>query len=172
MGLPSLARPTGYGTFQRRVCEGHCEEAWSTLKGIAGRLVSSIGKQCGPPPTESMLGYTNVISNAIKPQPSASLIDWMAYQRDEDLFVASLTIAEIRRGIPELPSGRRKDALDVRFAGNDGPQSLFAGRVPSFDDGVGLISARLMAEGKAAGRPRSALDMILAAVAWRRRTTA
>ena len=47
---------------------------------------------------------TNIISNAVKPQPSASLIDWMACQRDEDLFIASLTIAEIRRGILELPS--------------------------------------------------------------------
>ena len=108
---------------------------------------------------------TNVISNAIRPQPSASLIDWMAWQRDEDLFIASLTIAEIRRRILELPSGRRKDALNSWFIGNDGPQSLFTGRVLSFDDRAGLIWARLMAEGKAAGRPRSALDMILAAVA-------
>lgn len=34
-----------------------------------------------------------------------------------------------------------------------------------FDDKAGLIWARLMAEGKAAGRPRSGLDMIIAAVA-------
>ena len=108
---------------------------------------------------------TNIISNAIKPQPSASLIDWLACQRDEDLFIASLTIAEIRRGILELPSGRRRDTLEAWFAGNDGPQSLFAGRVLSFDERAGLIWARLMAEGKTTGRTRSALDMILAAVA-------
>ncbi len=108
---------------------------------------------------------TNIISNAVKPQPSASLIEWMACQRDEDLFIASLTIAEIRRGILELPSGKRRDALEAWFAGNDGPQSLFAGRVLSFDDRAGLIWARLMAEDKTTGRPRSSLDMILAAVA-------
>jgi toxin FitB len=33
------------------------------------------------------------------------------------------------------------------------------------DDKAGLIWARLMAEGKTAGKPRSALDMIIAAVA-------
>ena len=35
----------------------------------------------------------------------------------------------------------------------------------SFDEQAGLIWARLMAGGRAAGRPRSALDMIVAAVA-------
>ncbi len=34
-----------------------------------------------------------------------------------------------------------------------------------FDDKAGLVWARLMAEGKAAGRPRSGLDMIIATVA-------
>jgi hypothetical protein len=42
---------------------------------------------------------------------------------------------------------------------------LFAGRVLPFDEKAGLIWARLIAEGARAGRPRSALDMILAAVA-------
>jgi predicted nucleic acid-binding protein len=46
-----------------------------------------------------------------------------------------------------------------------GAQSLFAGRVLPFDEKAGLIWARLMADGAKAGRPRSALDMILAAVA-------
>jgi predicted nucleic acid-binding protein len=34
-----------------------------------------------------------------------------------------------------------------------------------FDESAGLIWARLMSEGTAAGRPRSALDMIVAAIA-------
>ncbi len=42
---------------------------------------------------------------------------------------------------------------------------MFAGRVLPFDEKAGLVWARLMAEGKAMGRPRSALDMIIAAVA-------
>jgi predicted nucleic acid-binding protein len=40
-----------------------------------------------------------------------------------------------------------------------------AGRILSFDDKAGLIWARLMAEGKAAGQPHSGLDMIITAVA-------
>jgi len=42
---------------------------------------------------------------------------------------------------------------------------LGEGPIDTFDDKVGLIWARLMAEGKAAGRPGSGLDMIVAAIA-------
>jgi predicted nucleic acid-binding protein len=108
---------------------------------------------------------TNIISDVTKPQPSQSLLAWWAEQRDEDLFIASLTVAEIWRGILEKPRGRRRVALESWFAGAEGPQALFAGRVLPFDDKAGLIWARLMADGKAAGRSRSGLDMIVAAVA-------
>jgi predicted nucleic acid-binding protein len=108
---------------------------------------------------------TNIISNIAKPAPSQSLVAWMSEQNDGDLCIASLTVAEIRRGILEKPAGKRRDQLEVWFSGPDGPQALFAGRVLPFDENAGLIWARLMADGKSRGRPRSALDTIIAAVA-------
>lgn len=108
---------------------------------------------------------TNIISNFAKPAPSESLIAWMAEQSDEDLFIASLTLAEIRRGVIEKPAGKRRDQLDAWFRGPQGPQALFAGRILAFDEKAGLAWAELMAEGKASGRPRSGLDTIIAAIA-------
>ena len=108
---------------------------------------------------------TNIISDIAKPTPSESLLAWMSEQHDEDLFIASLTVAEIRRGVLEKPAGKRRDQLDAWFSGPEGPQALFAGRVLPFDENAGLIWARLMADGKARDRPRSALDTIIAAVA-------
>lgn len=108
---------------------------------------------------------TNIISNVVKPAPSPSLLAWMGTQKDEDLFIASLTVAEVRRGILDKPAGRKREALDAWFNGPDGPQALFAGRVLAFDESAGLVWARLMAEGKTAGRPRNPLDMIIASVA-------
>jgi predicted nucleic acid-binding protein len=108
---------------------------------------------------------TNILSNIIKPEPSQSLLAWMGEQKDDDLFIASLTVAEIQRGILEKPPGKKRTALDAWFAGPEGPQALFAGRILPFDERAGLVWARLMAEGKSAGRPRSGLDMIIASVA-------
>jgi predicted nucleic acid-binding protein len=108
---------------------------------------------------------TNIISNIIKPKPSESLITWMAEQADEDLFIASLTVAEVRRGVLEKPAGKRRDQLESWFSGPEGPQAVFAGRVLPFDEKAGLAWARLMTEGRVKGRPRNALDMIIAAIA-------
>ena len=108
---------------------------------------------------------TNIISNVVKLEPSESLLAWMSTQRDEDLFIASLTVAEIRRGILEKPRGKKRDVLDTWFSGPEGPQSLFAGRILPFDTKAGLVWAELMAKGKTTGKPRKGLDMIIAAIA-------
>ena len=108
---------------------------------------------------------TNILSNITKPKPSASLLTWMAEQIDDDLFIASLTIAEIRRGILEKPSGKKRAALKIWFGGKDGPQSLVAGRILPFDEKAALsYGEELMAQGRATGRPRSALDTIVATI--------
>jgi predicted nucleic acid-binding protein len=108
---------------------------------------------------------TNIISQATKPKPSEALLVWMAEQADADLFIASLTIAEIRRGVLEKPAGMRRRSLEAWFSGPEGPQALFAGRILPFDEKAALIWAKLMADGKTRGRPRNALDAIIAAVA-------
>ena len=108
---------------------------------------------------------TNIISNVTKPAPSENLVAWMAEQADEDLFISSMTVAEIRRGILEKPPGKKRKELERWFSGPEGPQALFAGRVLPFDERASLIWAQLMADGTAKGRPRSALDMIIAAIA-------
>lgn len=108
---------------------------------------------------------TGIVLDVTRPTPSETLATWLAKQADEDLFISSLTLAEIRRGILEMPAGSKRRALERWFAGPEGPQAQFAGRVLSFDEAAALIWARLMQEGTARGRPRGALDMIIAAVA-------
>jgi toxin FitB len=108
---------------------------------------------------------TNIISNITKPVPSGVLVAWMAERDDEDLFISSLTVAEVWRGVLEKPVGKKRRELENWFTGPEGPQALFADRILPFDEKAALIWARLMAEGSMRGRPRSALDMIIAAVA-------
>jgi predicted nucleic acid-binding protein len=108
---------------------------------------------------------TNIISNVTKPAPSTALLAWMAQQADDDLFISALTVGEIRRGLLEKPAGKKRAVLEAWFTGPEGPQALFVGRVLAFDEKASLVWARLMAEGTSKGRPRSALDMIVAAIA-------
>jgi toxin FitB len=107
---------------------------------------------------------TNIISDATKSLPSPLLMEWMAAQLDESLFISSLSLAEVRRGILQKPPGRKRKELEMWFQGPEGPQALFQGRVLAFDEKAALIWARLMAEGTAVGKPRSAFDMIITAI--------
>jgi predicted nucleic acid-binding protein len=108
---------------------------------------------------------TNIISNAIKPAPSEALATWMLDRDDGDLFISSLTLAEIRRGILEKPQGRKRTQLEAWFSGPEGPLALFAGRVLPFDAQAALIWASLMADASVVGRSRSLLDTMIASVA-------
>ena len=47
----------------------------------------------------------------------------MGAQAGEDLFISSLTIAEIRRGIFEKPAGRKRRDLERWSSVPEGPQS-------------------------------------------------
>ena len=108
---------------------------------------------------------TNILSNPTKPAPSQMLAAWLAEQADEDLFIPSLSVAEIWRGVQEKPAGKKRTELERWFAGPNGPQSVFAGRILPFDEKASLFWGRLMAEGTKLGRPRSGFDMMVAAAA-------
>ncbi len=108
---------------------------------------------------------TNIVSEAAKPHPAPAIAEWLRGQSASDLFIATLTIAEIWRGILELPSVRRRVSLQAWFVGSEGPPALFRQRVLAFDEASALEWGRIIAEGRATGRSRSPLDMIIAAIA-------
>jgi toxin FitB len=58
---------------------------------------------------------TNIVSNAVKPLPSQPLLEWMADQTDDSLFISSLSLAEIWRGILEKPAGKKRRDLEEWF---------------------------------------------------------
>ena len=54
---------------------------------------------------------TNVVSELMKPSPSAAVIEWVRARSGRELFTTSITLAEILYGIARLPDGRRKELL-------------------------------------------------------------
>ncbi len=108
---------------------------------------------------------TNIVSEVTKSRPQPTIIEWLTRQADATLFLSTFTLAEIRRGILQMPTGRKRQILEDWYTGTEGPELLFAGRILAFDAKAAEAWARMMADGHAAGLPRNPLDMILAATA-------
>lgn len=107
---------------------------------------------------------TNIISDGTKPTPHRALEDWMIQRRDAELFLSAISVGEIKRGILEMPAGRKRQALEHWYKRPGGPLS-FAERILAFDKRVAEVWGELIAEGNRAGRPRSPFDMMIAATA-------
>ncbi|MGY4403970.1 putative nucleic acid-binding protein [Bradyrhizobium sp. USDA 3315] len=95
--------------------------------------------------------------------PQASSPAWSS-ARTSNQRSAWQTLGEIRRGILEKPNGKRRAALDVWFSGPEGLQALFAGPILPFGRERGPYLDGIDG-GRTRRRPRSGLDIIIAAVA-------
>lgn len=93
---------------------------------------------------------TNVVSEAMKPEPHPSVRDWLDAQAAETVFLSSVTIAELLFGIGALPRGKRKDRLAAAL---DGVLDLFSARILALRYRRGAALCRSRRQG-ARGRKR------------------
>lgn len=105
---------------------------------------------------------TNVVSEAMKPEPMPAVRTWLDAQAAETLYLTSVTIAELMFGIGALPQGRRKDKLTEAL---DGVLALFADRILSFDTRAARRYAELAVSARAAGKGFPTSDGYIAAIA-------
>jgi toxin FitB len=105
---------------------------------------------------------TNVVSEAMKPQPHPAVLAWLDAQVAPTLFIASVTLAELWFGIGALPSGRRKDALTQTL---EGLLPLFEGRILAFDTEAARQHAQRALRARAAGHGLPISDGYIAATA-------
>ena len=94
---------------------------------------------------------TNVISEAMKPEPHPAVRAWLNNQ-----------VAELLFGIAALPTGKRKDMLAQTL---DGLMALFRDRVLPFDVDAARHYAELAVMAKGAGRGFPTPDGYIAAIA-------
>src|SRR6476619_5842128 len=104
---------------------------------------------------------TNVVSEAIKPEPHPSVLAWLDAQAAETLFLSSITIAELMFGIGALPVGKRRDNLAAAL---DGVLELFAARILSFETQAARRYADLAVKARKAGRGFPTPDGYIAAI--------
>ena len=58
---------------------------------------------------------TFVLSEFKKKQPEQKVIDWLDAQIEETLFLSTVTIGEIQKGISRLPASKRQADLELWF---------------------------------------------------------
>jgi predicted nucleic acid-binding protein len=106
---------------------------------------------------------TNVLSEALKPVPSDTVLRWLAAQSPSAVFTTTITLAEVLYGVETLPRGKRQTrllaAVEKMFA------EEFEGRILPFDEDAARVFPGIVASRNTAGRPISQFDAMIAAIA-------
>ena len=105
---------------------------------------------------------TNVVSEAMKPEPAPAVRAWLDAQVAETLFISSITVAELMFGIGALPKGRRKDRLTAVL---NSVLELFADRILPFNTSAARRYADLTVRARAAGKGFPTPEGYIAAIA-------
>jgi len=106
---------------------------------------------------------TNVISELMRRTPTAAVVRWVDARPIGRLYTTAITQAEIFHGILLLPRGKRRDAIGV--AATQMFEADFVGRVLPFAGDAARAYADIAASRRRSGRPISAFDAQIAAIA-------
>lgn len=106
---------------------------------------------------------TNIISEIMRPQPLPSVLNWLNTQNSHQLFVTTVTLAEIGYGLRILPEGQRRWQLHKRF--EQFVSQAFEERVLDFTEAAARAYAEIMGHCKEIGHPMSIADGQIAGIA-------
>jgi len=106
---------------------------------------------------------TNVLSEFMRPAPSAKVERWMSALPATSIFVSAITEAELRYGLMLLPKGRRQRQLFAQV--EEMLAEDFADRILPFDSSAASAYAHIAAGRRLSGRPISQADAQIAAIA-------
>jgi toxin FitB len=112
---------------------------------------------------------TNVISEALAKMPEPRVIEWMAAQDPFDLFLSSVTVGEIQRGIERMPDLHKRTRMRAWLI--DEVLVEFEGRVLTVDLETMLEWGVLAASLDRMGRQLPFMDSLIAAQTIRYRCT-
>ncbi len=105
---------------------------------------------------------TNVLSEIMKPQGLRTVKNWVATQPRLNLFITSITQAEILYGIAILPDGKRSQVL------RETAQAMFleefVGQILVFEQKAAVCFAEIASNRKKIGKPISQADAQIAAI--------
>ncbi|WP_119272127.1 type II toxin-antitoxin system VapC family toxin [Taklimakanibacter deserti] len=104
---------------------------------------------------------TNVVSETLRKQPNEAVIAWLA-RHDGELALPTVTIAEIAFGIQKIRPDQRALRLERSLSEW---RHRFASRIFGLTEDAALAYGEIMGTATRQGRPMSAPDGMIAAIA-------
>lgn len=112
---------------------------------------------------------TNVISELLRPAPEPRVEQWLSAQDGLNVYLTSISEAELRYGLAIMGNSKRRaalvDAVD-RILRED-----LTGRILPFDSNAAQSYATIAAARRASGRPIAQADCQIASIAHARGAT-
>jgi predicted nucleic acid-binding protein len=106
---------------------------------------------------------TNVLSEFMRVVPSPVVMDWVGQQEASELFVTTITQAEVYYGLALLPVGKRRG--DLERAARLMFEQDFEGRILTFDSAAAVEYAVVASLRRQVGKPIALADAQSAAIA-------
>ena len=105
---------------------------------------------------------TNVLSEFMRAVPNPAVMDWIVQQVSSEIFVTTITQAEMYYGLALLPMGKRRS--DMERAVQQMFEQDFPARILSFDSAAALEYAKLASFRRQIGKPIAQADAQIAAI--------
>lgn len=106
---------------------------------------------------------TCVISEALRPNPSGKVVQWIEQEEESNFYISVLTIGELHKGIEKMADSRRKKALH-NWVEND-LKERFRNRIINIDMHVAMQWGKIQGTAERSGKTMPAIDSLIAATA-------
>ncbi|MDY7078201.1 MAG: type II toxin-antitoxin system VapC family toxin [Chloroflexota bacterium] len=106
---------------------------------------------------------TCVISELVAREPDPGVVKWVDSVDEEKLFLSSITVGEIKKGIEKLIASDRREVLAEWL--EDELVVRFQDKILPIGISVMLVWGKLVADLERQGKPMPAIDSLLAATA-------
>jgi predicted nucleic acid-binding protein len=105
---------------------------------------------------------TCVLSELVRTVPDASVLRWTEARKPGELFISTMTLAELLRGVGRLPRSRRRSELAQWLKQLE---VGFEDRILPFDEAAAQAWAEMTVHAESRGKTMTAFDAIIAATA-------
>ena len=105
---------------------------------------------------------TNVVSELMHSEPMSAVAAWFAEHNAQEMYLTSVTEAELRYGVAIMPLGKRRDELNgvmIHWL-----EQGFRERILPFDSAAARFYAEIAADRRLRGRPIGEADCQIAAI--------